>query len=104
MSHIFTTDTKRFQATFTDYAPEGETGDVIDADSDAVTVTIYNGDQVSIATGTATRSGVGVYYYDWTAPSTSGTYYIEFKGLFLTKPQLERVKVKVKFKPDPVEA
>lgn len=100
MSHIFTGDTIRVVGTFRDYAPEGDLGDPIDPDDNDVTITIYDSSQSIVSTGTGTRSDVGEFYYEWTAPLESGTYYVEFKAEVAGYPQLSRTKYRVRFKPD----
>ena len=99
MPNIFTGDTVRVKAAFRDWAPEGQQGALIDPDGNAATATIYNSEQKVLSTGAAIREGLGSYYYDWTAPSKEGIYFVEFKGLFSTLPQLAREKYTVRFRP-----
>jgi uncharacterized protein YfaS (alpha-2-macroglobulin family) len=95
----YTGDTVRFSATFRDYPDdpeaEPETGDLLDPS--AVTVSIYDADFVVIQTGTGNNESTGVYTYDFTMPDTPGPYYIEWKGIVNTKPEIKRDKFKVKF-------
>lgn len=96
----FTGDTIRVRSTFTDRVPEGDpAGPVVDPDSNTVTVTIYDSDFQKIKTDTASRENTGIYFYDWIMPSVSGIYYVEFKGLFSTYPELNRKKFTVKERP-----
>lgn len=99
MAHIFTGDTVRVKATFRDYAPEGQTGALADPDGNVATIKIYDVDSNEIDSGSAIRESAGLYRYDWTAPD-EGVYYIEFKGVFGGKPQLARMKLQVRFRPD----
>lgn len=100
MATYFTGDTIRVKMTFTDRVPEGDPpGAAVDPDSNAVTVTIYNSDFQKVTTASASRQGTGIYFYDWTMPLVPGTYYVEFKGLFSTYPELNRVKFSVKERP-----
>lgn len=99
MATIFTGDTVRIKATFRDWAPEGQTGALVDPDASEASVTIYDGDLNVLTTGAAIRESLGVYYYDWTTPATEGNYFFEFKGMFSLKPQLTRQKFTIKFKP-----
>lgn len=98
---VMTGTTIKIQGTFTHFAPVGSTGSTENPDdTGAVEVNIYNSDEVIIDTGTATYSGtVGVFTYDWTVPDEEGGYYIEFKGDFGGKPELNRKKYKAKFEP-----
>lgn len=93
---VRTGDTSTFQAAFKD--PNQA---LIDPDSNDATFTVYYDETgVLIASYTMTRVSQGVYTYDWLIPSDDGvTYIVEMKGLFSTKPQLQRMKVKAKFRP-----
>lgn len=100
MSHIFSGDTIRVKATFRDWAATGQTGALVDPDSNTATVKVFDSELTEVLSGTATRESQGVYYFDWTVPTTEGGYYFEYKGLFSAKPQISRQKYTVKFKPD----
>lgn len=101
VTKVFTGDTKTVRANFTNKVTEdAASGPLIDSDDQTVSVTIYNSEEASIEVGAATRVSQGVYEYDWTAPSEPGSYWVEFKGLFNTEPQLARRKFSVKFKGD----
>lgn len=91
---VFTGDTIRVQATFTN-----ESGTLVDADGQAVTFKVYNADTRAVLTSAAaTRSSTGIYFYDYTVPDTEQAYFLEMSGLFATKTQLKRTKIKAKFK------
>lgn len=102
-----TGDTIRAIATFRDWAPEGQTGSVVDPAS--VTATVYDAEGGVLKTfmhGTdaelgketvhATRT-VPFYYLDYVLPDEPGNYTIEFKGVVDGKPVLVRTKIKTKF-------
>jgi uncharacterized protein YfaS (alpha-2-macroglobulin family) len=91
----FSGDTVRFTAEFRDY-PEPETpGDLIDPDP--VTVRVLDAEGTSIHTGTPSNDSLGIFSYEYTVPNDPGTYYIEFKGIVNSKPEVKRYKFKVKF-------
>lgn len=99
ISSYFTGDTARFSATFRDY-PEEEgadpsTGALLDPAS--VTVTIFDAESTPIHTGSGVNDSPGVYTFDYTMPNEAGTYYIEWKGMVNSKPEIKRDKFKVKF-------
>lgn len=106
MPVYFTSDTIRVKVVFRDFALAPAVGAVVDPDT--VAVNLYNADESileAIASGNSriVKTAVGNYYFDWVLPSTAGTYYIEFKGVYNDPTQLEpcitRKKVQVKFKP-----
>jgi hypothetical protein len=104
---VFTGDTITVKGRFTSEVEEGApTSTLLDPDGNSVTITVYDADEVVITTATTptdvTRESTGVYVYQWTAPLVAGIYWIEFKGLVATKPQLRRRKFSVKFKGDTV--
>lgn len=91
---VYTGDTIRIKGTF-----KNSSNVLIDADSNLVTFTIYNADsQQVVATGTATRSSTGIYYYDYTMPATENKYIVELKGNFSLLPQLSRATIRAKFR------
>lgn len=92
MTTYFTGDTVRFKSTFEDLDEN-----LVDADGN-VTFTIYDTSATVFATGTAIRESLGVYYYDYTFSTTAGSWTVEMGGDFSTKPQLQRMSVKTKFK------
>lgn len=103
MAHIFTGDTVRIRTTFNDFpSPSGAEGPLIDPDANDADINIYNGELRLISTDNAVRESLGVYIYDWTVPEQPGTYYVEVKGLFNGKVQINRKKYSVKFKPHTV--
>jgi hypothetical protein len=93
---VYTNDTVTFQAAFKD--PNGV---LVDPDGQISTFTVFKDDTAAqVATSTMTRQSQGVYTYDWLIPAADGVVYIiELKGLFSTKPQLQRTKVRAKFRP-----
>lgn len=91
---VLTGDTVTAQGTFRD-----EDLALVDADSQEVTFTVYDGETRKVVfTGAATRRSKGVYYYNYTIPPIEQAYYFELEGDFAGDPQLKRVKVKAKFK------
>lgn len=96
IEEYFSGDTVRFSAEFRDYpdVPEEE-GDLINPST--VTVTVYDADMSSIATGTGDSVSTGIFSFDYTVPSEPGTYFIEWKGMVNSKPEVKREKFKVKF-------
>lgn len=89
-------DTVRLICTFTDWAPEGSVGAVIDPSS--VYVSTYYENKTLIAANQATvKDAVGVYHFDWTLPLTPGNYVAEFNGSYHGETIVERVRVSVKF-------
>jgi len=91
---VYTGDTIRVKGTFRNQA-----NTLIDADSNAVTFTIYNADSLRlVSTGAATRQSAGVYYYDYTVPVSEMKYIVELKGNFSALPQLSRATLKAKFR------
>ena len=64
------------------------------ADPDVVTVKIYSyiGKNV-LATGTATKSSTGVYYYDYTVPDEKGDLVYEFSGTLENLPSVGRARI-----------
>lgn len=88
-------NTVRFTATFTDFAPEGELGDPVDPSD--VTVILYNSDKEVISEEEPIQVTGSEYYYDWTLPTETGRYYIEFKGMVAGEPAIERTPITVKF-------
>jgi hypothetical protein len=90
----YTGDTVRVQGEFRNLSDA-----LTDADGQAVTFKVYNADSKGLLfTGNATRSSQGIYYYDYTFPSTEQAYIFELSGPFNTKTQLKRLKVKAKFR------
>lgn len=92
MTTYFTGDTVRFKSTFEDLDEN-----LVDADTN-VTFKIYDTSEAVIDTATAIRESLGVYYYDYTFSTTAGSWIVEMGGAFGTKPQLQRMSVKTKFK------
>lgn len=92
----FSGDTVRFSSEFRDYPEDPELeGDLIDPST--VTVIVYDSDSNSIATGSGSNVSLGVFSFEYTVPTDSGTYYIEWKGMVNSKPEIKRMKFKVKF-------
>ena len=95
-SEFFTGDTIRIRVTFKDNLNQ-----LADADSNEVYLKVYDGDDpdtVITDSTQAARQSAGIYYYDYTMPDTPMKLILEMKGLFGTHPQLERTRIKVKFK------
>lgn len=96
---FFSGDTVRIKVTFKD-----SLNVLTDPDDNEAFFQSYNSDNVEeifIESVAATRSSQGIYYYDYTLPDTeeeSIKIIVEMRGLFATKPQLERSSIKVKFK------
>ena len=91
---VYTGDTIRIKGTF-----KNSSNILTDADSNAVTFTIYNSETKKVIfTGAATRLSQGVYYYDYTMPTTEMRYIVELKGNFSSKVQLTRAVIKAKFR------
>jgi uncharacterized protein YfaS (alpha-2-macroglobulin family) len=67
-------DTVRLSAAFYNFADE-----LADCDGN-VTVTVYDHTGAQIATGVATRSSTGAYYYDYTT-TDEGMFTYEFSGM-----------------------
>lgn len=93
---VLTSDTITLKATFTD-----TNNSALDPDGSVATFTVYLNDDLSVVTtGTATKIATGIYSYDWLVPKDDGVGYIlEMKGLFSTEPQLQRMRIKSKFRP-----
>lgn len=92
---VYTGDTITVQVVFKDTS-----GSLIDPDSNLATFSAYNNDNLALAaTATMSRVSSGVYEYNWLIPSAEISYILEMKGLFATKPQLKRLKVRAKFRP-----
>lgn len=89
-----TGDTIRLKATFKSFA-----GNVCDLESPP-TLKVYNSYKEVIDTiaGTSlTHSSTGVYYYDYTLPTTEGEYMYEFSGTVESTTILRRGYIKVGF-------
>jgi len=89
-----TGDTIRIKATFKTF--EGLLSDL----TNPPTLKIYNPDKEIIATilgASLTHSSTGVYYYDYTLPSTEGKYTYEFSGTVESTTVLRRGHVDVGF-------
>ena len=72
---------------------------LIDPDSQACTFTSYLEETSKVSsTAAATRASQGVYYYDYTLPTTITNYIVEMKGTFSGDVQLKRHKLKARFK------
>lgn len=99
MSHILTGTTITPTATIRDKADLGEDGPLVDPDGNTVTVTVYDSANKVVETGAATRESLGVFYYNWTTPTKQGIYFVEFKCTFAGKPELQRKRYTVKFRP-----
>lgn len=92
----FSGDTVRFDAEFRDYPEDEELeGDLIDPDP--IDVTVYDAEETVIATGEPEHDSLGMFSFEYTVPLTPGTYFIEFKGIVNSKPEIKRHKFKVKF-------
>jgi hypothetical protein len=91
---VYTGDTIRIKGTF-----RNSSNQLIDADSNSVTFTVYSYDtKRSISSAAATRLSQGVYYYDYTIPNKETKYIVELKGNFAALPQLTRAVIKAKFR------
>jgi len=95
-------DTIMVRVTFRDYSTPPTVGDPVDPDE--ISVKIYDAKKVLLRTvpdgdPTIIRNSTGVYSYEWTLPTTDGTYFIEFTGMFGTYPEIIRHQVKTKWKP-----
>ena len=91
MTTYYTGDTIRLTGAFYTFA--GVLADL----TAAPTVNIYYEDSTTaLATGTATKSATGTYYYDYT-PATVGDYVYEFSGTSETKAIIRRDRFSVVF-------
>jgi len=73
---------------------------LIDADNNQVTFTAFSNDSLEVvASALATRSSAGVYKYDWIIPEDADLFVVEMKGFFDSLPQLNRIKVRSRFRP-----
>lgn len=94
-------DTIRAVATFRDWAPVGELGDIVDPTG--VTVTVYDAEQTVVdkyiygEDDELTSQVAGVYNFDFIIPDAGGSYFIEFNGELDGKPTIVRAKIKSKF-------
>lgn len=95
----FSGDTVRFFVVFRDYPDDPQadpsTGALIDPAE--VTVKVFDAEETPVFTGTGVVDSVGTYTIDYTMPNEPGTYFIEWKGLINSKPEVKRDKFKVKF-------
>jgi len=94
MASYHTGDTIRVAATYRDWSSDG-TGDLVDPDT--VEVTVFDSDWAELDGPTwpeaATNESVGVWYYDFVFPDTSGSFYIEFSAVKDSLPIVKRLKV-----------
>ncbi|NPV90097.1 MAG: hypothetical protein HPY50_04885 [Firmicutes bacterium] len=87
----FTGDTVRLTAEFKDW--NGEL-----ADPEVVTVKIYENQRNVIHTGTAIKSDIGKYYYDYELPTSgAGDLVYEFGGVLGGKTVLARAALEKRF-------
>jgi len=94
MTDYQTGDTVRIQATFSNFA-----GAIADLAANP-TLKIYDDDETLVTTVTGaslTHPSTGVYYYDYTLPTTKGAYYYEFSGTVDSTTILRRGKLVVGF-------
>jgi hypothetical protein len=92
---VYIGDTVTIQAEFRD-----TNNALIDADSNAVTCTIYRSDDLStVVAASATRVSTGIYIYNWLVPNEEIIFIAEMKGNFSTRPQLKRIKARAVFRP-----
>lgn len=88
----FVGDTVRLRSSFYNFAGEL-------ADPTSVTITIYDGDKVVLVNaGATTKESTGIYYYDYTVPSTSPDPLVyEFSGTLESHVSLSRATINRKW-------
>lgn len=97
-NEYFTGDTIRAIVNWTDALDPDATPTPLDPVDEVTNFVVYDAKGKQVHTGTATKAEVGEYYYDYTFPSTAGTFILEFNATFGSGPQVSRQQVKSKFK------
>jgi hypothetical protein len=93
--HIVTAgDTRRLKVTFLDWDEQPVDPAEITFTAYAEDMTVETGFPVTL--GAEHKVTTGVYKYDYTAPSTPGTYIAEFKGTASGTTVLKRMRLEVK--------